>query len=68
MATKQKPNKAVLVAIAVVHLTVARLTWRDIQSRPADQIRGNKTFWRVASGVNTLGSVGYWLLGRRRVT
>ncbi len=66
MPAKKKPNKAVLIAIVAVHLTVARLTWRDLRTRPADQIRGNKTFWRVASGVNTIGSVGYWLLGRRR--
>jgi hypothetical protein len=24
-----------------------------------------KTFWRIASAVNTLGSAGYWLIGRR---
>ena len=68
MPTKKKPNKLVLLTIAVVHLTVARLTWRDLQSRPDDQIRGPKMFWRVASGVNTLGSIGYWLVGRRRAT
>jgi hypothetical protein len=66
VAGKQKPNKAVLAAIVVVHLAVARLTWRDLRARPAEQIRGSKRFWRVASGVNTVGSIGYWLLGRRR--
>ena len=25
----------------------------------------NKTFWRIARAVNTLGSAGYWLFGRR---
>ena len=68
MPAKKKPNKVVLIVIVAVHVTIARLTWRDLQTRPADQIRGNKTFWRVASGVNTIGSVGYWLLGRRRTT
>jgi hypothetical protein len=35
------------------------------RQQPAQQIRGSKAFWRIASAVNTLGSVGYWLIGRR---
>jgi hypothetical protein len=58
-------NKPVLVAALAVHVTVATLTWRDISKRPADRIRGTKTVWRIASAVNTLGSAGYWLIGRR---
>lgn len=47
-----------------VHVLVAALTWRDIGRRPADQMRGGKRAWRLASAVNTLGAVGYWLVGR----
>ena len=61
-----KPNKQVLVAVAIVHSTVATLTWRDLRSRPPEQVRGSKTVWRTASAMNTLGSVAYWVLGRRR--
>jgi hypothetical protein len=50
---ERKPNKYVLAAIAVVHVVVVTLTWRDIRSRPAGQVRGNKKFWLVASGLNT---------------
>jgi len=63
---KRRPNKFVLAAIGVVHLTVVTLTWRDIRQRPADQIRGSKTLWRVLSAANTTGSGAYWLVGRRR--
>ena len=66
MAAKRKPNKLVLGIIAAVHLTAVTLTWRDLRSRPAAQVRGPKRIWQVASALNTSGSVAYWLFGRRR--
>ncbi len=68
MAAKQKPDKRVLVAIGVVHTVVTALTWQNLRNRPADQVRGSKTIWRAASALNTLGSVAYWLFGRRPST
>jgi hypothetical protein len=62
---KRKPNKLVLIAIGVVHLGVTAWTWRDIQKRPADQIRGSKKLWRILSAANTSGSGAYWVAGRR---
>jgi hypothetical protein len=66
VAAKRKPNKLVLAIIGVVHLTAVTLTWRDLRSRPAGQVRGPKRVWQVASALNTSGSVAYWLFGRRR--
>ena len=66
MAAKRKPNKLVLAIIAVVHLTAVTLTWRDLRSRPAAQVRGPKRIWQVASALNTTGSAAYWIFGRRR--
>jgi hypothetical protein len=63
---KRKPNKFVLAAVALVHLVVVTLTWRDISARPAEQIRGNKNFWRIFSALNTGHAALYWLIGRRR--
>jgi hypothetical protein len=54
-----------LVLILTGHTLTAAWTWRDIRQQPAQRVRGTKTFWRVSSAVNTLGSVGYWLIGRR---
>jgi hypothetical protein len=54
-----------IVPILIGHALVAAWTWRDIRRRPAQQIRGSKTLWRILSAVNTLGSVSYWLIGRR---
>jgi cytoskeletal protein RodZ len=55
----------VLVLVLTGHALAAAWTWRDIRQQPAQQVRGSKTFWRISSAVNTLGSVGYWLIGRR---
>ena len=60
---ERKPNPVVFVLIG--HALIATVTWRDIQRRPAEQVRGSKTLWRTLSAVNTLGSAGYWLIGRR---
>jgi hypothetical protein len=65
VAAQGKPNKVVLATIAVVHITITALTWRDLRSRAAGQIRGPKPLWRVASALNTSGSAAYWLFGRR---
>jgi hypothetical protein len=66
VAAKGKPNKVVLATIAIVHVTIMTLTWRDLRSRPEAQVRGPKMLWRVASALNTIGSAAYWLVGRRR--
>lgn len=63
---RRKPNPYVLAAIAIVHVAVVALTWRDISARPAAQIRGTKRFWRVFSALNTGHAAAYWLIGRRR--
>ena len=59
-----KYGKAV-VLVVTGHALAAAFTWRDIRQQPAQQVRGSKAFWRIASAVNTLGSAGYWLIGRR---
>jgi len=60
---ERKRNPILLILMG--HVLVTSLTWRDIRRRPQQRIRGGKGLWRLLSGVNTLGSVGYWLIGRR---
>jgi hypothetical protein len=60
-------QKKVLVVVLVLHLILARLTWRDLSRRPDAAVRGRKLVWRFASGMNTTGSVAYWLFGRRPI-
>ena len=61
-----KHNRLLLVAIGLAHVGITALTWHDIRSRPQDQVRGGPRLWRVLSAANTIGSAGYWLVGRRR--
>ena len=61
----ERNSSRVVVLVLIGHALAAAWTWRDIRQQPAQQVRGSKTFWRFASAVNTLGSVGYWLIGRR---
>jgi hypothetical protein len=51
--------------VVAVHVPVTVLTWRDLRGRSAERVRGRKWVWRVASCANTVGSVVYWLVGRR---
>ncbi|MGH3437819.1 MAG: hypothetical protein ACRDRN_15290 [Sciscionella sp.] len=64
MATR-KPSAPVMLAIGAAHLTITTLTWRDLRRRPARLVRGKKLYWRIASGLNTTGSLAYFLFGRR---
>jgi hypothetical protein len=66
MKLSPRSRARLLAVTAVVHVAVTSLTWRDLTSRPARQVRGNRAIWRAASGLNTLGSVAYWLFARRR--
>ena len=65
-AMERKPNKYMLAGLPVVHIVVVTLTWRDLTTRPASQVRGNKKFWFVFSALNMGNAAIYWLLGRRR--
>jgi hypothetical protein len=66
---KSKPmtekQKRILAVALVLHVIILTFTWRDLSRRPAAAVRGKKAFWRLASLLNTSGSVTYWLFGRR---
>ncbi len=63
---QRRPSPAQLVGILAVHLVVMSAVWRDIGSRPAEQIRGSKRLWRIATAANSANSVLYLLFGRKR--
>jgi hypothetical protein len=60
-------QKRVLIVALIIHVIMLSFTWRDLSRRPAAAVRGQKRVWRVWSGMNTTGSIAYWLLGRRPV-
>jgi hypothetical protein len=51
-------------AALLVSLVLVTVAQRDIQHRPADQIRGSRPLWRFVC-LNALGAVGYLRWGRR---
>jgi hypothetical protein len=60
-------QKEIIAVTLVLHLIMLRLTWRDLRRRSDAAVRGPKRFWRMASTMNTTGSLAYWLFGRRRL-
>lgn len=53
-------------AILLAHAAITTITWRDIARRADGQVRGSKKAWRIASALNTGGSLAYLVAGRRR--
>ena len=64
--TAKKPRPLVLIPALTLHGICWALTWRDLSRRTDAAVRGPRNLWRVASALNTLGSVAYWTVGRRR--
>jgi hypothetical protein len=62
---QQKAVRRIL-PVLVAHAAITTLTWRDLRRRPEEQVRGSKRLWRVASAVNTVGSLAYLTIGRKR--
>jgi hypothetical protein len=60
--------QAAIVAVTVWNLWLSATAERDIQRRPADQIRGPKALWRLACLTNTLGPAVYFRWGRTRTS
>lgn len=58
-------QRAGIGLLAVIELGAKVAAARDIQRRPADQMRGSKLLWRLALLVNTFGPLSYFLWGRR---
>ena len=57
---------ALLALAGVAHLVVTAWAWRDLQRRPAAQLRGSRALWRVLTALNTGNSLVYALVGIRR--
>jgi hypothetical protein len=58
-------RRVVVSALVAAALALVAAAERDIQRRPADQVRGSKALWRLVC-TNALGAVGYFSWGRRR--
>jgi hypothetical protein len=63
--SERSPAKRLCMAVVfVAALVLVFAAERDIQHRPAEQVRGRKLFWRVVC-LNALGAASYFRWGRR---
>ena len=59
-------QKRLFVGIVVpIQVFLAARAWRDMAARDDEQIRGNRTFWRIFVWLNPGNSLLYWLFARR---
>ncbi|HEX6459804.1 MAG TPA: hypothetical protein VF032_12860 [Thermoleophilaceae bacterium] len=58
-------QRATVIGVLAVALPLIAAAQRDIQQRPASEIRGEKWIWRLVC-LNALGAVVYFSWGRRR--
>lgn len=54
----------IVMGIIQASLLIAALV--DIRRRPAEQIRGRKVWWVLASFVNYIGPISYFIFGRKQ--
>lgn len=74
MKTKKKSWKELppaakfgTVIVGAAQLAFLVAAQRDISRRPAEQIRGSKTLWRLVTLVNFIGPSSYFAFGRKRL-
>ena len=53
--------------VGAAQLAFLAAAQRDLSRRPAEQIRGSKKFWRLATLVNFIGPGSYFAFGRKRL-
>jgi hypothetical protein len=64
---QQRDRQHVVVAVFIaLQAVIGTFTVRDISRRPPELVRGPKVFWIIWGGTNTLGSLVYWLFGRKK--
>lgn len=55
-----------VIVTAIIELTLTIAALRDLQKRPAEQVKGSKKLWALASLINISGPIAYFLFGRRK--
>jgi hypothetical protein len=58
-------QRLAISALLTVALAIVATAERDLQRRPASEVRGSKLLWRVVC-LNALGAAAYFRWGRRK--
>jgi len=59
-------QRAVVLALASVQISLAATAWTDLARRPAAQVNGPKPVWAAVIAVNFVGPLAWFRWGRRR--
>jgi hypothetical protein len=59
-------QRAGVVALGAVQVSLAIAAWTDLARRPARTVNGPKPVWAVVIAVNTVGPLAWFRWGRRR--
>ena len=65
-ADMEPRQRGALLFLISLQFSLAATAITDIVRRPADQIRGPKWAWALASLVSFVGPITYFAVGRRR--
>lgn len=70
MATKWQDmsdrERAAVLTIGCVQLSLAATAWADLARRPAEQVNGPKSKWAAIIAINFIGPILYFTTGRRK--
>jgi len=58
-------QKAAVVLLGSLQLSLAATAWSDLARRPARQVNGRKGVWAAVIAVNWVGPLAYLRWGRR---
>lgn len=59
-------ERAAVLTLASVQLSLAASAWADLARRPAEQVNGSKATWAAVIAINVVGPVLYFTKGRQK--
>lgn len=59
-------EKALVLALGSVQLSLAATAWADLATRSAAEVNGKKSVWAAVIAINFVGPILYFTRGRRR--
>ena len=58
-------QRAAVLLLGSLQLSLAATAWSDLARRPARQVNGRKGLWAAVIAVNWIGPLAYFRWGRR---
>ena len=59
-------QRAGVVALGAVQVSLAAAAWTDLARRPARKVNGPKPAWALVIAINIVGPLAWFRFGRRR--